>query len=292
MFVKDLTLYLYAESAIHAGASSGLGAVDMPIQRERHTQYPIIQASGVKGALRTFAMDTNKGMLDPVFGRMPDAGDTLDYAGAFSPGDARTLLFPVRAVRGVFAYVTSFDVLERFRRDTNTKMTVPQPDNDVQALVASQEALLSGTHVLLEDFSLTARHKQAVTDCADWLAENALPEKPEYEYWRGHLRKYLIVLRIEEFRDFVQYSTEVVTRTAIDRATKTVNKEKGALFTQELLPADTLLYSPVKVTDARDGSGWKASKVTDELMKLNGQTQIGGDETVGRGRVFLRWNGA
>jgi CRISPR-associated protein Cmr4 len=223
---------------------------------------------------------------------MPDAGDTLDYASAFSPGDARTLLFPVRAVRGVFAYVTSFDVLERFNRDTKAQITLPQADDGVQALVASTDALLSGTHVLLEDFNLTARHDQAVTRCAEWLATNALPDKPEYDYWRSHLLKHLIVLRIEEFRDFALYSTEVVTRIAIDRATKTVNKEKGALFTQELLPADTLLYSPVKVTNARDESGWKADKVAQELMKLSGQTQIGGDETVGRGRVYLRWNGA
>ena len=32
-------------------------------------------------------------------------------------GDARLLLFPVRSLRGVFAWVTSLDALERFARD-------------------------------------------------------------------------------------------------------------------------------------------------------------------------------
>ncbi len=36
------TLYLYTETPLHAGAGSGLSSIDLPIQRERTTQYPMI----------------------------------------------------------------------------------------------------------------------------------------------------------------------------------------------------------------------------------------------------------
>ncbi|MDP7318870.1 MAG: RAMP superfamily CRISPR-associated protein, partial [SAR324 cluster bacterium] len=45
-------LMFHALSPIHAGSGSSTGAVDLPIQRERHTARPIVQSSGLKGALR------------------------------------------------------------------------------------------------------------------------------------------------------------------------------------------------------------------------------------------------
>lgn len=45
-------LSFYAISPIHAGSGASVATVDLPIQRERHTGYPIVQASGVKGAMR------------------------------------------------------------------------------------------------------------------------------------------------------------------------------------------------------------------------------------------------
>jgi len=42
----------YGISPIHAGAGASTSVVDLPIQRERHTNWPHIQASAVKGAMR------------------------------------------------------------------------------------------------------------------------------------------------------------------------------------------------------------------------------------------------
>ena len=55
MFQAKKILFLYVETPLHAGTGRGLGAVDLPIQRDRTTGYPIIQASSVKGALRAEA---------------------------------------------------------------------------------------------------------------------------------------------------------------------------------------------------------------------------------------------
>ncbi|NOG48211.1 MAG: hypothetical protein HND48_01265 [Chloroflexi bacterium] len=41
-------LFMYTESALHAGTGASVSAVDLPIQRETNTQYPMVQGSGVK----------------------------------------------------------------------------------------------------------------------------------------------------------------------------------------------------------------------------------------------------
>src|SRR5712692_10488110 len=103
MITATRMLYLYVETPLHAGAGSGLSSIDLPIQRERTTQYPMIQGSGIKGKLRA-ALEGNRDdltqakreMVDVVFGPPSTSGGGSDHAGALIAGDARILLFPVR----------------------------------------------------------------------------------------------------------------------------------------------------------------------------------------------------
>jgi len=48
--LEKLVVTMYAESQIHAGKGMDVGIVDLPIQRERTTGFPIIQ--GIKGSLK------------------------------------------------------------------------------------------------------------------------------------------------------------------------------------------------------------------------------------------------
>jgi CRISPR-associated protein Cmr4 len=132
MFDKAALLFLYTETPLHAGSGTSLGIVDLPIQRERTTGYPMIQASGLKGCLRDVTTDhknwcqDNNCPLYPhadwdrkveiVFGPA-DTQRASEHAGALSVGDARILLFPVRSLIGVFAWVTCPNVLARFKRE-------------------------------------------------------------------------------------------------------------------------------------------------------------------------------
>ena len=54
MFVGGL-LTLYAETSLHAGAGAALGVVDLPVQRERHTMFPTVPGTALKGVLRDTA---------------------------------------------------------------------------------------------------------------------------------------------------------------------------------------------------------------------------------------------
>ncbi len=295
MFDAVTTLYLYVETPLHAGVGSGLSAVDLPIQRERTTQYPMIQGSGIKGKLRAVAEEQKLANVDVIFG--PDTNNAQEHASALVVGDARILLFPVRSLEGVFAYVTSTDVLSRFKRDFERDGKnkawadeLPMLTDSEQAYVTpNSQVRLDKTSVVLEEFSYTVSESTALGNIAAWIANNALPSG--YTYWKQKLQRSLVLLPENDFRDFALYATEIITRVSINRETKTVDKDKGALWTEEHLPTDTLLYVPVYATGSRkNGSALSAAEVITEVKKLgNGYLQLGGDETVGRGIVRIAW---
>ena len=128
MFKTAKPFFMIARSPVHAGSGSDLGIVDMPIQRERHTGFPKIEGSSLKGAIREVFeeyLDNNKSnyasdkikinviakearLTEPkkfneaiqmVFGPDQDG----DRAAALAITDARLLLFPVKSMKGVFA---------------------------------------------------------------------------------------------------------------------------------------------------------------------------------------------
>jgi CRISPR-associated protein Cmr4 len=297
-------LFLYTETPLHAGTGSGLSSIDLPIQRERTTQYPMIQGSGIKGKLRATAEDMlEQHLVTAIFGPSNKAGETNDHAGALIAGDARILLFPVRSLNGVFAYTTSYDVLSRFKRDMirgHTEPTVswdiPDPVSEEalvgKALVTTTSDIQTDNAMVLEDYSFEAQPDKRVDTIAEWIAASALPNLGAGNYWPNKIKRSLVILPNDNFRDFVLYATEVITRVRIDRLKKTV--ERGALWTEEHLPTDTLLYVPVYATETRNnGTKMNGDMVLEAVKPLgngNGNyLQLGGDETVGRGLVRLRW---
>src|SRR5947199_9877363 len=102
-----LTL-IHAMSPLHAGTGHSVGAIDLPIARERPTGIPLIPGSSIKGALRARSPKTD-GKDDPitrdVFG--PDTANSSDHGGSVQFSDAHLLLLPVRSLAGTFAWVTS-----------------------------------------------------------------------------------------------------------------------------------------------------------------------------------------
>jgi CRISPR-associated protein Cmr4 len=311
MFKQSKLLFLYTETPLHVGSGSSLGIVDLPIQREKHTKLPMIQSSGIKGKLRN-AFDISENAIDEaekkrikniikvIFG--PENNGS-EHAGALSPGDGRILLFPVRSLAGVFAWVTCPLVISRFVRDLKlsgqSKNWNFEP-SESEAFVPSNSKLLIDDSIVLEEFTFVAKTDNAqVQDLANWLADNALPSGDEYEFWRNKLKKDLAVISDDAFKDFCQFSTDVVSRTKLDLEKKTV--ERGALWTEENLPSDSLLYTPLFACDPRIGkqekenippevidAGAILNLIQNNLSNGHSRLQLGGNETVGRGIVATR----
>ncbi len=308
MFKQAKLLFLYTETPLHVGSGSSLGTVDLPIQRERHTNLPMVQSSGIKGKLRSaFSHNSNNGnselvkqkqneLVKVIFGPEGNAGS--EHAGALSPGDGRILLFPVRSLAGVFAWITCPLVISRLCRDlklANHSQSWNIVLSNGEALVPSGSNVVISDAVVLEEFSFTAvNNNQQVQDLANWLADNALPAGDEYQFWKSKLKKDLVVVSNDAFADFCKFSTDIVSRTKLNSETKIV--ETGALWTEENLPADTLLYAPLFASDPRTGKKDDIpSEVADATTILNtvqthltsshSRLQLGGNETVGRGIV-------
>lgn len=306
MFKKANLLFIYTETPLHVGSGSSLGTVDLPIQRERHTNLPMVQGSGIKGKLRSaFEPDGNQTDISKaIFGPQKDGSE---HAGALSIGDARILLFPVRALAGVFAWVTCPLVINRLARDlqmtgqTTLWNLLDLKVSEQQAYIPNNSTVKIGTDVVLEEFSFTVQDSNPeVQKFVDWLSGNVLPSGAEYQFWRDKIKKDLVVISDEAFKDFCQFSTDVVSRTKLDPATKTV--ATGALWTEENLPSDALLYTPLFACDPRMESNKPKKKdesgdmdatevlslVSAHLQNVHSRLQLGGNETVGRGLVATR----
>jgi CRISPR-associated protein Cmr4 len=312
VFEKAAMLFLYCETPVHAGTGTSLSIVDLPIQRERITGLPIVQASSLKGVLRA-EVERLKGkqIAEALFG--PETQRAHEHAGCVSPHDARLLLFPIRSLVGVFAWATCPFVLERFKREMiaagfQIGWQVPNPANSQQALVAHDDTIVADGKVVLEEFAFEKQKDDSAEQIANWLRDNAFPQSGEYEDFRKWLPKRFVILPDDAFRDFTQLATEVIARIRLKPETKTV--AEGALWTEEHLPSETLLYAPIFVSkplapkdtvpdEFKENNEPSAAKVLEFLKGLTtpntdkpylDRLQIGGDETVGRGIVKVRLN--
>lgn len=302
MFKNSNLMFFYTETSLHAGSGMSLGVVDLPIQREKYTDFPVIQASGIKGAIREWFEFRDKdkksrNKIDLTFGPDKIGTEESGYAAAVTFTDARILLFPVRSLKGIFAYCTCPTVLERFRRDAQIggiplNWTVPKPENDQTVLgPQSGDDVAEGEKVLLEEYFFNFQPDSQVSKIAAWFAESAFPIGAEYKFWQDKVIKSLLLLPDNAFRDFVKLSTEVQARIKIDNDKRTV--VRGGLFYEEALLPDSLLYSVILAHDPiKDDRADlpDASAVIAFLREIDGQRfQLGGDATIGRGIVTVRF---
>lgn len=275
MYLKKGILYLIAETPIHAGSGSELGIVDLPIQREKYTDYPKIEASGLKGCLREAFESANKEIelngkkirpkdeliykkdgtekkttyLSLVFG--PE-DEEISHASAIALTDAKILLFPVKSLRGIFAWVTCPLVLERFKKDLKIAGRDLNNFSDLDTLentIPEQTNIVVDSKVVLEEFTFEVKENKTTTKIAEFLAEQIFPNEDAYKFWKEKLKKDLVILSNDDFKHFVKTSTEIITRTKINSSTGTV--QHGALWTEEYLPQDSILYSIVMFSPLR-----------------------------------------
>jgi CRISPR-associated protein Cmr4 len=100
------------------------------------------------------------------------------------------------------------------------------------------------------------------------------------------LKNQLVVVHDDMFAHLSRFATPVNAHIAIDNATKTV--KNGALWYEESLPPETLLYAML-IANASRKEGDQASQAAiiktnvTQYLKDKSYIQIGGNETVGMG---------
>ena len=278
-------LLLTSETPLHAGAGQSVDGIDLPIQREVHTHWPCVFGSAVKGALRAHAeqrmLDKSTAITD-LFG--PDHGGAQErdtsHAGALLVGDATLLALPVRSLQSSFKWVTCPQAITRFARTAKRlglelklpTITQPAPD----------KALGQGdAKLFLEEF----RFEQSPDACIEVLAKALVPLSGG-ALDEATLVPRLVVVHDDIFSFLARNATSVQPHIAIDSTTKTV--KDGALWFEETLPPETLLYVPLTATASRrKGGELTAAQVLAQFEQLlpagKNWLQLGGNETTGMG---------
>jgi CRISPR-associated protein Cmr4 len=295
MFESKTVLFLYCVSPVHMGAGTALGAIDNPIQRERHTGHPCMAGSGIKGAMRHVAETLwDKGTVKKVFGPETQASE---HAGALSLSDAQIVLFPVRSLRRSYVYATCPTALARLQRLLTFAAQAQDwsiPNVAAEACVLANDELKTNGSLVLEAYEFKPSDDgENLKTIAAWIATNALPDDQAHRYFREKITSDTVLLADEKFSYFVHNSTVVEPHVRINDDTGTA--DGGGLFYTENLPPETLLVSLAMASKDRENGGLDAQKVLSTVKTGNGNgngfdgrlLQIGGDSTTGRGQVIL-----
>lgn len=284
MTTRSALLLLSTETPLHAGTGQSIAGIDLPIQREVHTNWPCVYGSAVKGALRARAFHDpmNKDDLTELFGPEHAAASgerDSSHAGALLVGDARLLLLPVRSLQSCFKWVTCPAILKRFQRDAE-RLGVEFPSPALPALSGTQALASTGGNLFLEEFRLQAESSESIAQWADALTGlcNGTPDSQE-------LQERLVVVPDDIFSFLASNATAVNAHIALDAATKTV--KDGALWYEETLPPESLLYVALTATASRRKGSERAPDAMLELfaalLEQRSWLQLGGNETTGMG---------
>lgn len=311
-------LYLFTRTPLHVGAGSSVGAIDQPIIRERHTGFPIIPATSLKGAFADEWLDRVKvkrkkddGSEEEVeviqrsvdgkwlFGET-DANNAA--AGALQFSEARLLAFPIRSAKGSFAWITCPLVLQRAVRDGVFPSIKPDSKSEPQYLPtkepADDEAVWTGNtldlggSVVLEEYTFKrAKDGQADVAMPTQLA-GTLAQKLNADPVWSEVKDRLVILSNGMMSFFAQNACEVAQHVRIDDETGAA--AGGALFNQENVPSESLFYSVLHAFAGR-GDKFKDKKpeealtrFSEKLKAANHVFQFGGDASTGLGWCTVR----
>ncbi|MCU6711413.1 type III-B CRISPR module RAMP protein Cmr4 [Paenibacillus sp. J5C_2022] len=302
--------FIHCMTPTHIGAGQGVGIIDMPIMRERITQWPLIPGSSVKGVLREYYMLSGDSMesqrwVDAAFGKAAGSGSEAEdtSAGALSFTDSRLLAFPVASEHGTFAYVSCPMALRRLLRDAAAAgVTIDhlqidavdewdnvlrQRGDDSGAIVGqrSQSLIVRNERIAIDEFEFVVlEDDDRLVNCASSLARCVFPTEDA----RQLFRERFMLVSDEAFQYFSTVCCEVTPRIRISSETKIV--EDGALWYEEYLPSESLLYGVVWC----DNIHLKQSALHRENVyeRLDGTMylQLGGNASVGKGRVSCRFS--
>jgi CRISPR-associated protein Cmr4 len=305
-------LYLFTRTPLHVGAGSSVGAIDQPVIRERHTGFPVIPASSLKGSFvdqwpltlknekgERVRLTTRNGSGRKVVDQVDPSGAAWlfgsDDAGAAAAGallfsEARLLAFPIRSAKGSYAWITSPLLLRRAARDgVLSRSEVPSfptdRDGDEKALFLKSGPLSLGEKIVLEEYTFSHNGGDDGTLRQLGAALACLIEKDPV--W-AEVASRLVVLSDGQMSYFATTACEVAQHVRIDDETGTA--DSGGLFNQENVPSDTLLYSVLRADKSRlKADGYTEKSATDALdafAKKLAETpvfQFGADASTGLG---------
>ena len=280
---KEVRYWIHTITPLHLGAGRGLDFIDLPIVRERVTNWPYIPGSSVKGVISDhFANvaacsgdDFKKAFGRPKEGTKED-GTQSDNAGFLCYTDAQLLCLPVRSFYGTFAWVTTPFCIERFNRSVTSGKSYPVVKLTKNAAVATDKLIGSGSTIYLEELDLAVTKSDDAAKLAEAIAQDVFPGDSS---WQAIFKERFVVVDEEIFTYLSENGTEVNAHIRIDPEKATV--VNGALWYQEELPVETILTGAVWTPKPKDEA------LLDAFCAKNLTLQIGGKASTGRGMAHV-----
>ncbi len=288
--MKPLLFHVHALSALHAGTGQAVGAVDLPIAREKASNLPYLPGSSLKGVLRDEFAALKSADISSLFGPERILKNEDAYAGALAVNDARLLLLPVRSMAGVMAWATCPFVLRRYMEELQiagiaSPKALPEVSTGHAAVIQQGCVLIIKEKLLLDDLDLDAKQSPVATAWAKHLREILFLKDPGA---KKCFDSRFVILSDDDFSFLAETATEVRARIRIDDATGTV--DGGALWYEENLPAESILWGMIGVGEDRS-TGKKTAgdlrSIVQSAFKDGRILQLGGKASVGRGLVRL-----
>lgn len=288
MYKQFKPMFLYCETAMHAGAGTGVGRVDLPIQREGHTGFPKIESSSLKGSLREH-FEEIPGVPNQTVNDLFGPEDTSNI-GLLGLTDARLLLFPIRSAKGIFAFITCPHILNKLKSDY--LMMGEQFEITGNIIPNENEVIYNGTSlsvnyggrdsIMLEEFVFDVINLDTTINNIkynEWLAA-VCPDA-----YKDEVLDKVVIVRDTIFQKLVSIYTEVITRNHIDNDTGVV--KDGQLFTEEYLPCNSVMYYMAMFGNGASDTTSFDSFLTN--MNENKLFRIGGGATIGKGFVTVKF---
>ena len=289
MFESAKCILIKSVSPVHAGTGRTLGLIDMPIQKEKHTGIPKIEGSTFKGCMRDAYRINGKDNISKLFG--PENGD--DSAGVLGFTDAKLLFYPIICLDSIFAYVTCPYLINRYIED----MKLFEDEVTCKNFGAIDE----GKCILLNEIvENTDKNTDKKIDKRKIILDQYFFEfDEEYEHDDNGLIKeiigkldlsnsrYIVAISDDDFMELIELSKEIITRNRIDHETGVVDKKTGSLFTEEYLPAESILYSLILKNGIKDEDNLYDSYLEEVKANFN-FIQVGGNSTIGKGIVKIK----
>lgn len=285
---------LHTQTSLHPGVLGGTHIIDRPIHRDIHTNDPKVSSNALKGAIK----EQYKGLAkNKMFGidqydlaTINEKDEHGQYKGRPKPGlifftDVRLLFFPVKSKAGGWAWVSCPRILNKFRKEAGFALSESGNKEFYAAFNNSidDQAIYAGSWLNIENYVVLYRHSFQI--------DNRL-NKEIIEKWQksfsalgfcNDLAERVVIVSNENFDSLTRLYSEVITRNKIDDQVKSVSG--GALFTEEYLPANSLLYALSFSMPNQTQNG-----IEKMLTQTKQMIQLGGNATIGKGICKLDWH--
>ncbi|MTI60233.1 MAG: type III-B CRISPR module RAMP protein Cmr4 [Firmicutes bacterium] len=207
--------------------------------------------------------------------------------------DAKLLFYPIKSIHNLFSYVSCPYLINRFIEDlqmiikdgseeknnlqSNNKEGINLDLNNLSKIdpnsIVEGKAIFTDEEkdeLILDVFSFTNKKNHEYDELLEFLHN-------EFK-----LHRDLVILSDEDFIELISLNREIVTRNRIgdDGITK-----EGGLFTEEYLPAESILYTLLLVNGIINDTQNLIKKYKSDFPRI---LQIGGDSTIGKGIVKVK----